>query len=661
VHPGYFPVFFWSLVIFASFWGYGELLRRRIDRPEFADLGWGLTAAWGMSVVLAIGGILMVLHLAKAPVLTAVVLTGAAAAIYFAAGKVTSRDTKPAKGKSGAPKSKIQNPKSESSGFKFQVSGFRLADILLYLLAALSFASSIAWPHHIDPNDDLVCYLMLPEKILATGTLIEPFSFQRAGTFGGQAILQALVMIVGGERNGHVPDRGFAMVILFGIFLHATRGLNKQQGLVRLLLLFTFLFVPVPRISTNGAMVGGCLLVGMLATLDLALVDKARPWRAFIPVGLLAAGSCSIRPTFTFVVGSILAALALREMLGALKAKGSLLRAFRPYLAAGLTCFVVLLPFMVVLFLSNGTPMVPPISGFVSKAYQTYSFNSPGQDLLGVLAFCKVPETLCMITLLAVAAIFRSRDGTVWIVIASLLACFVILYRFSALAYLDQYRYIYPILVPMGLWLLCGLLQITGQNESGGGTPLMANPLLPVAACASVLIALVAVNAAQGWRELRVQVAGLPEQVREVKPFFDPNLKKAYAALQDLVPPGETILSMVDASYWLDYKRNTIYGINAVGGASPPPGIPFEQGPGALANYLKSLGIRYVIAVDFDNAVLLYTRKLWTERTRPEWFYPQIWRPRFLDFMSNIDALERSGGGVARAANARLIDLGRCQ
>ena len=39
MHPAYFPVFFWSLLLFASLWGYGEILRRRIDRPEFADLG----------------------------------------------------------------------------------------------------------------------------------------------------------------------------------------------------------------------------------------------------------------------------------------------------------------------------------------------------------------------------------------------------------------------------------------------------------------------------------------------------------------------------------------------------------------------------------------------------------------------------------------------
>jgi hypothetical protein len=126
------------------------------------------------------------------------------------------------------------------------------------------------------------------------------------------------------------------------------------------------------------------------------------------------------------------------------------------------------------------------------------------------------------------------------------------------------------------------------------------------------------------------------------------------------VPAGEKILTMVDASYLLDYKRNPMVSINAVGGSSPPPGLPFGQGPDALASYLKSLGIRYVIAVDFDNAVLLYTRKLWNENTRPEWFYNSVWKPRFNDFMDNIDTLAAQDGRlVAKAGNARLIDLGK--
>jgi hypothetical protein len=46
MHPGYFPVLFWSLTILVSFWGYRELLLRLINGTEFADISRGLTCAW---------------------------------------------------------------------------------------------------------------------------------------------------------------------------------------------------------------------------------------------------------------------------------------------------------------------------------------------------------------------------------------------------------------------------------------------------------------------------------------------------------------------------------------------------------------------------------------------------------------------------------------
>ena len=275
-----------------------------------------------------------------------------------------------------------------------------------------------------------------------------------------------------------------------------------------------------------------------------------------------------------------------------------------------------------------------------------------------VLSFYTTPEMLCILSLLAVTLIFKIHEEIAWITIASLLAASVIVNRYGAMAYLDQYRFIYPLLVPLALWFICKLLLKTSSEKPFEETPLKEKMLWPIGATSIALAAFILVNAAQGSRELREQFVSIPEQIKEVKPFFDPNLKKAYEGLQNLVPPGVKILTMVDASYWLDFKRNTIYSINAVGSSSPPPGMPFQEGPHALANYLKGLGIRYVIAVDFNNAVLLYTRKLWAETTRPEWIYPQIWRPRFLDVMDNFDALDKEGTVIARAANARLFDLG---
>jgi hypothetical protein len=327
------------------------------------------------------------------------------------------------------------------------------------------------------------------------------------------------------------------------------------------------------------------------------------------------------------------------------------------YLMPCVVAFIFLIPFMVVLYQSNGTPMIPPFNGFVSKDYQTFCYKDPFKDLAAVLAFFSAPESLCLLGLIAIAAIFPCKKEFRPILWASLIAGAVIVQRFGAMAYLDQYRLAYPVLLIPSLWILCNILKESNKTDSTASTKDLLHA--PAAITAAGLICFIIINANAGGGEMREQLTGLPEQVKEVKPFFDPNLKKAYEQLQEQVPVGAKILTMVDASYWMNYRRNPMFSINAVGSSSPPPGIPFGKGPDALADYFKKLGIRYVIAVDFNNAVLLYTRKLWNENTRPEWVYSALWKPRFNDFMDNVDALaSREGRLVATAGNARLIDLG---
>lgn len=655
----YFPVLLWSLVIFASFWGYGEALRRALKRSEFDDLGWGLTAAWGMAVTLAIGGFLMMLSLAKAPMLTGLVLTGAAFAIYYFAQRLSSVTapqpaSKKSKFKKGKTTEERTSPPTQATNAGYPTV---IANILVWGLAALAFASSIAWPHHIDPNDDLVCYLMLPQKILATGTLIEPFSFQRAGTFGGQALLQAMVMIVGNETSGHVPDRGLAMLVIFGILLGVVRGLKMPYALVAFVLLFSFWFVPVPRISTNGAMTGGCLLVALLDSLN-RLRQRATgfTWRCLIPSALLATGACSVRPTYAVVIACIFMALLLACLFHS-KSWIERWNDAKPLFIIGILCTGMLIPFMTVLYESNGTPVIPPFSGFVSKAYQTYDHPEFRRNVEALIAFLSVPNTLAILSLIFPVALFTGVKDRFWMLGGMALACAIIIIRFGALAYLDLYRYIYPILVPVLLWFLAMALKSHGSSATSAG--LLRKPVTISFASIISLGLFLWPNFSQAWLELRVQTQSLPAQFAGNNSFLDPRLRDAYQTIQKDIPYGEKVITMVDASYWLDYSRNSMYSINAVGGSSPPPGIPFHQGSQALLDYFRQLGFKYMIAVDFNNAVLLYTRRLWTTNTRPEWFYPQIWRPRFLDMMNNIDEWDRQGKVIARSGNLRLFDLGK--
>lgn len=628
----YFPVLLWSLVIFASFWGYGEALRRALKRPEFEDLGWGLTAAWGMAVTLAIGGFLMMLSLAKAPFLTGVVLIGAALATIFQVKNLSQSDSKNSK------------KNHSKAGWIFHPT-----DILLWLLAALAFASSVVWPQQIDPNDDLVCYLMLPKKILETGTLIEPFSFQRAGTFGGQALLQSLVMILGNETTGHVPDRGLAMLMIFGMLTAALKGIKGQTRWIGFFLLLAFWFVPVPRISTNGAMTGGCLLVALLATFSrVKSLPLGKNLPAFVPAGIVAAAACSIRPTFALVAVSTFVGLLIWRVVENRGVKIS--DAATPFIFSGFLCSAILIPFMVVLYTSNGAPVIPPFSGFVSEAYQTFDYPETLKNFASLFNFLSGGPTVALLILLAIAAILPGEGGRGWVLAGMLLASSLIVFRFSAIAYYDQYRYIYPIMLPMVLWYLAKALSKTPSDSE-------ETVKIPRQLTLAGLAIFAFVNLLGGFQELNSQVQSLSLANLPERSFLPAQLKTAYKSIQEKVPRGEKILTMVDAGYWLDYSRNPMQSINAVGGASPPPGIPFGKGPEALRNYLTDLGFKYLIAVDFNNAVLLYTRRLWTETTRPEWIYPQLWRPRFLDVMDSIDAFDREGKVIAREGNLRLIQL----
>jgi hypothetical protein len=74
-------------------------------------------------------------------------------------------------------------------------------------------------------------------------------------------------------------------------------------------------------------------------------------------------------------------------------------------------------------------------------------------------------------------------------------------------------------------------------------------------------------------------------------------------------------------------------------------------------NYLALHGFKYIICSDFENSFHFYTRKLWKNVPRPEWYYIEINGKYFLDFMDNVDAIAREGNVVATAANLRLIEL----
>lgn len=646
-------------MIFASFLGYGEILRRWINRREFDDIGWGLTAAWGMAVTLALGGLLMAFRLAKAQNLTVLVLVGAAAAAYFATQLLVP---------SGNSKSKIPNSKSSSSGFGF-------SSLLLFALAALAFASSIMWPLQIDPNDDVVCYLFFPQKILQTGTLIEPFNFRRMGTYGGQALLQALVMIVGGERNGHVPDRGFGILMLFGMLLHLSKGIPRSLGLLRFFAVGCLFFIAVPRINTGSHLTGGAMILALILTLSKLPSPAWAGWKAYLAPALLVAATGSLRMTYFLCIVGIVAfepiirywtssgnfasgkergRPARMDKDGGQDARtpigAALMNAFASVFPIAIGSLVILIPWMCVLWQSNGTPMFPPFLGTINPEFIVLG-NKGGAifDAAHALAYLFTPDALALIFCLGLVAFAGNRPLAYAAATVAFFVSWYTSYKFGVAVLSEGYRYTFPMLMPVALWMVISALSSDEPKEA----PPAFRILLPVVLVLGLLLAL---NLPNAGRELGVQVESLPQQIYSRDPLVNSALTKADRELQKYTPPGSKIFAAVDTPYGFDFSRNEIYTADFPGGSAIGK-WPLFQGPKALAKYLLEQGFKYIIASDFDNAMLLYTRKHWREHQRPEWFFKEVNGKYFLDFMDNVDAIAKNGRVVATAANLRLIEL----
>jgi hypothetical protein len=147
----YWPTFFWGLLVLASFVGWGQALvgvlsgRRGLESQHF---DWGLFAGWGMSLAIAVGGVLALMSLASRGVLIAFVLAGSGIWLFVTfLRSVTGRF-------------------GRSVGLEQCTAGLGLI-----LLIGIWYAPAVALSQFNSP-DDFGAYLLFAKRLLQSGTLI---------------------------------------------------------------------------------------------------------------------------------------------------------------------------------------------------------------------------------------------------------------------------------------------------------------------------------------------------------------------------------------------------------------------------------------------------------------------------------------------------------
>jgi hypothetical protein len=614
-----FP-FLWGLVVVSSFIGWGLIAARLAGVKAGDSPDWGLSAGWGMALVLVLGGVLSVFGLAQAPVLIAVVAAGAA--MHLA--------------------NTLRRPPSLGG-----LSGPALGLAVLVALVLILRYSAAVWYQGFNCGDDDVAYFTYVSRLLQTGTLIEPFSLRRLSGYGGHSFLQALVVMAGSEDNGFLMDRGIAAVVSFGLVAGFLRTPGKPSAMPYVVALILTVIMPFP------------LMNSMFLTLFRTL-ERAPPWDEGVParylwlIGAVAAGASSLKAHFLAAAAVTVFFYWLISVFRSPKGFGGGWRRHGwPLLHLGLSPLVFLAPWMALLRLSSGTILFPLFQGNHRPGFsETYSGAVDFTDLLAALGdFFISPRVALLVVPVVLYAFRRGSAAGLSLYMGALVASAVTVSTLTYDTLEALHRYVAPFLYAAFMSTVIFHLSDFHRNLPADATDTRTRPasrfgnvLLVV-----LVIALLPIPVINDLGRMADKFG------RTVLSNED---RAQYSKMQSAVPEGELFLAVVGHPFALDYTRNTIINIDVPGGVSPHPGMPFFEGPRALKDYLLGQSIGYIAFRNFNNpGGCIYRRNLWAFEAKGD---NPMWRAQskfYLDFMDNVLALAETETTIYRGNILRVIKL----
>ena len=572
----------WGLVILVGLVGWGDLLVR-ILRPA-RPLPPGVAAAIGFAFSTIVGGLLGLIHAIRPPVVIAFVLLGVSAAIASHRGK---------------------SPRARH---------ISVLAILLWAVVAFRYAGAVKTVH-FQPLDDIPAYLVYPIKMLQTGCFApDPFSDRRLNGLGGQPWSQSLVLCLFDPSTVNLFDHGVMFLVLILLIGQWMESIGLSVTMSRWILLVFSLFYPVYLNCASFLSITAeifCLFV----LLEDGPVDSIP--RAIL-IALVTAALCDLKTTGIPFCGAILAVYFLSQCLRRRSPRPPIMAA----VVAGMV-FVLLLPWMIAMRQSSGTPLFPLLGNGYSQMPSVIGTTPP--DVIWSLVFLAIFTA-------AVAVVVRrctrsSSSARSWGALATLfmlVAAPVTVILGMNTGGVSWMRYSQPPLIAMLPFPLAALA-ISGRKAE-----------FVAVACLFILLPI-------GWLGRLGPLAGIgieAENIRASLPWRPPvsaEIVQRIQRLQASAPPGVPILARLDWPESIDFTRNIVYVTDHPGLAGPPPGVPQPTTAANLADYLLHCGIRYVAYSQFFQA----NRPGPADLKASPYFLDQLAAERGLGFQNALDALSR--------------------
>lgn len=577
-HHDYVRTVLWGGAILTSAVGWGAIVARFLYGSS-SRVDCGLLAALGMAFHLLLGGILATLSLVSVRSCYAVVALGVALFALEAGRCIAPQPAPP--GSEPADDPRPVGPRVAAIIVIFSLG----VAVLHYLGAAAERPANII--------DDYQAYFSFPNQLLATGTLIEPFSSRRIDSYGGQSYLQALVLAFSTVYRIGLLDNGICFLVLAGLvigWVREKRSFPFAVGLPALLGLLTLHYYDLNH-NAASEFSGAVFFLACFRILDRPRNGDDRVWPNAVALALVASAASTLRQSNLAAAALIPAAYYAARMV---HDGGARRRWANEAALAALLTFALLLPWMVLAYRSSGTPLYPLILGNGAEEYVSLEPISNLEKARYFVMASLYPGRLPGLLLVFVAGLLVPRRVSPALrasLVGSALATILLLYTLAAADAVDGTdRYIFP----FGLaYFLAVLVVVSGAMAYSTKTRRY------VIASAMVVGALV-LPLIQTRNMLGQSYAADANAVRTAltgrsKSTADDDV---YMALQNAVPEHAAILVMLDQPFRLDFRRNRILLWDQPGAASPAPHVPVGQGPEALAEYLLGQGVRYVAYCD---------------------------------------------------------------
>jgi hypothetical protein len=623
--------FAWGLLVLASLVGWGAVLNRLLF-AEHTD--WGQRAAWGLALSVVAGGFLNLLGGISR--ITVLVYLGLGAAAWVIDTLVHGRWG-------------FSSPLLREARRKPLWVGGALIVVLLALVqyggtvsvTRHDYPSSPAGPVRFNQADDFQAYFVFPEKMLELGSIgRDPFCARGVeSSLGGQSFLDTFVLSTLSVQHLHLLDPGLGLLLVIGLLWGSfkERRISPQWTVA---LLLCFVLIEPPTVNISSLYTGTALFLALASTLGWKAFEPSRFLSRTVIIAILVAAICALKSTFIPACGALSACSFACLAMGQESKRSALAETA----ATGALSVAFTLPWMISMYQSSGTLLYPLLGRGYHDAFHWLTVSRAIRLLAKHLADA-TPAALLALAAFYLATRRRGIEGREPVL--SLLVGAGVGHVVVTLATGEpnNSRYSFPFLLAAIGMLVA---ELASRSEEPGNRRREASGPLVVSAAALFLVG-------SNWYGARVLYSeclhGIREGLRNV-PLVASQEVAAYQSLQGSVPPGEPILTRLEQPFLLDFKRNTIFLVDyAV--ASPPPGMPLNQGSEPLARYLNFHGIRYV-AYSYVN-----------EEARHAVIYHDFYSPftlyqieRTYDFEDRLEELARTRRRIYDDGRNFVLDIG---